>query len=81
MQIRVRCPGLHVSRLLANRAYGDASDMRPIKKAFSYKEHFRNKGADDSEAKMLVVDATVMFAVAALITACATLVWSIRRKP
>lgn len=30
---------------------------------------------------MLIIDATTLFAVAALITALSALVWAIRRKP
>ena len=40
-----------------------------------------NKFGVDSEIAMIVLDAALLAAVAAIITACSALVWSVRRKP
>ena len=54
----------------------------PPQKPFSYLEQLVNMGnLRDSEATMLILDPAAVLALAALITALSTLVWSVRRKP
>lgn len=48
----------------------------------SYREQKRNKELpSESEALMLILDPAGVAAIAVLITAISTLIWSLRRKP
>ena len=40
-----------------------------------------HKALTDSEETMIVLDASLLAALAAIITACSTMVWALRRKP
>lgn len=51
-------------------------------KSLSYREQYVNICLPRIRRPiMLIIDATILLAVAAIITASSTLIWSIRRKP
>src|SRR5690606_30603465 len=53
------------------------------KKPLSCKEHYVNINPPSSNRRrlMFIIDASILMALAAIITASSTLIWSIRRKP
>lgn len=72
--------GMTVPQLLASIDQASRDDR--LWNPFSYMEQNVNIYVpDESEADMLVWDTTLLLGLAALISALASLIWSIRRKP